>query len=84
MPMDIQPSRGETFTVVQIPQKANSTAMETIRRLSLERLPSRSFRSRPNPQPSSSTPALAAMGSATVLKLTPLPSEASASEIAAL
>ena len=36
MPMDMHPSSGETSSMAQMPQKANSRAMETMSRLSVE------------------------------------------------
>ena len=76
IPMDMQPSSGETSSIAHTPQKANSSAMDTIRRLSAERLPSRSFKSTPNTPPSPSTPRLMARGlpiSSSMFRDSPLP-----------
>ena len=84
MPMDMQPSRGETSAMAQIPQKAKSMAMETIRRLSVERLRKNSLRIQPNTAPRISTHRLAKMGIMTVESCKLPVSEAMATEIAML
>ena len=84
MPMDMHPSSGETSSMAQMPQKANSRAMETMSRLSVERLWSSSFRKKPKPPPSRSTSALMANGFSTAPAWNAPVAEASATEIAML
>ena len=86
MPIDMQPSSGETSSSVQMPQKANSVAIETISRLSeLEQVLNSSFSKIPNAPPSATTPRLINIGLTTVLNVEPAPPLvlASAMEIAA-
>ena len=82
--MDMQPSSGETSAMAQMPQNANSVAMETIRRLSFERLRKKSLSITPNSVPSASTQMFARIGFITVAScIWPL-SDAIATEIATL
>ena len=84
MPMDMQPSSGETSAIAQMPQNANSVAIETISRLSVERLRKNSLSITPNSAPSASTQIFARIGAITVEScMLPL-CEAIATEIATL
>ena len=65
MPMDMQPSRGETSSRAQAPQKVNRQAMEIISRLSVERCFIIHFIRSPNRLPMPNTPRLVTMGRST-------------------
>ena len=63
--MDIQPNNGDTSNRVQMPQKANSSATDTMSRLSVERFCSSHLSSTPNRLPSANTSPLISSGFST-------------------
>lgn len=84
MAMDIHPSRADTSSRAQMPQKANSSAMVTISRLSVDRLCSSSFRNSPNTPPSRNTSKFTRMGVMTLPTWNEPVREANATEMAML
>ena len=63
VPIDIQPSNGDTSIAAQIPQKANNNAMAIIKRLSVERFFCiNNFINSPKTPPKASTPRFFNMG----------------------
>ena len=74
VPIAIQPSSGEISIAVQIPQKENRSAKETINRLSVERfLWINSFINRPQIPPSASTTRFLIIGRMMSVNLTAEP-----------
>ena len=72
--MDMQPKRGDTSSMAQTPQKANSRAMEIMSLLSLDRFGGMSSRmATPKRPPRIRTPALSSRGLISVPKENPEP-----------